>query len=111
MVIPMWLASVIAAALVAQLGALALWAIRSDRERALDRQQLSRIEKLLERHDPAQLRSDLDAHGEDLVRVDKALEKLRDDYRTHHSLIRGLQRRLDLGGVPDHGEHTDPGER
>lgn len=104
MVIPVWLASVIAAGLVAQLGAFALWAIRSDRDGALRKQQLDRIEKLLERHDPAQLRSDLDAQGSEIVR-------LRDDYRTHHSLIRGLQRRMDLGGIPDHGEHTDPGER
>ncbi len=110
MTVPVWFASIIAAVVLAQLLAGVAWAVRTDKDRAVERaewrgqfdalgKEIARMSKLLEEHQPIVLRAEIDAHS-------KRIDDLHDKYVAHHRLLRHLARRLDKGQVPD---VTNPG--
>lgn len=116
MVLPAWLAGVLATALVGLLLTGIGWAIKSDRARAVEsvqvqmeikqlRDEVAKLAALLERHSPQAVQSELDGLQQALAaqqqRHDKAMAALRGRVSAHHWFLRDLQVRLAAAGVPE----------
>lgn len=111
MLIPLWFAGIVAAAIVAQFFGGIAWLIRADKARAVsdERMQgaLSRLsEKVdtlaatLERHNPIAVQAQIDGIVQRVASVESGA-------KAHHKLIRGLQRRMDRAHFPE--EPTEGG--
>ena len=77
----------------------------ADKARALADAKLDTIVALLKEHDPVRVRGELDVLRRD---HDGLARTVADNHRSHHRLLRQLQRRLDLARIQD--VDTDPGD-
>jgi len=116
MVIPAWLAGVLATALLGLLLTAIGWAIKSDRARAVEsmqvqmeiqqlRAEVAKLGALLERHSPQAVQAEIDAlkHTVQLQAQahEKAMRSVRGRVTAHHGFIRDLQVRLAAAGIPE----------
>lgn len=108
MTVPLWLAEAIVVALLGQFIAVAAWMIRQDKDRAVGEakmeasikalsEKVEALTKMLTEHNPIRAKADADA-------VEERVSKLESGQASHHKLIRGLQRRLDLSHVASDGD-------
>lgn len=97
--IPLWFAGIVAAAIVAQFFGGITWLIRSDKARAVSEERMQgALQRLAEKVD--QLTATLDRHNPIAVQaqIDGIVQRvaaLESGGKAHHKLIRSLQRRMD----------------
>ncbi len=89
--IPAWLAVIVTAALISQLFLGIAWAIRSDRSAAVRDERLNRLILILERHDPAALRSDVDRLKMDVGKLEAGHARNRERIETAYKDLAGTR--------------------